>query len=253
MSLYGEPITAEEQAKAEKEKLSSKLEELKLIVGQKTENNGLIIQKENPTNEQIIANKVFNSLGSKIIEISEDCLKHEEEDYLKTTKVLTNFIESIVKIGNSGLNFSIENEKTQASEGKVTYFKSDSFYIDNVETIMRIQVRPEDEHATSKGRQVLKAQARTSITLTSSSLPDGEANIRIDPPDTRLGNNIVFDLSVGRADQNYKTLIDKLSLEHLGQKAGHHFSSGIRIQDFKDVKISDIHRAVSTRISELYK
>jgi len=253
MAFNDEPFSTEEQTVSENKKLSLKLNELSQLVNEKTETNGLIIQNETPTQEQILTNKIFNSLGSKIIEISQDCLKHKEENYLKVSKVLINLVESIVKIGNQTIFFTEDNEKTQASGGKVTYFKSNSFYLDNAETILAIQIRPEDEYAMSKGIQVLKAQARTSITLSSNALPDGEANIRIDPPDVRLGNNVVFDLSVGRADKWHKTLIDKLSLGHLGQNAGHHFSSGIRIQDFKGAKVSDIHRTVSTRLGELSK
>ena len=252
MAFNDEPL--DEFKELESKKLANNLEQLSLLVKKKTDRDGLILQSENPTQEEILANKIFNSLGSKIVEIAQDCLTHTKEDeYIKTTKVLINLIEAITKIGGKSISFTNLLEKRELSGGKVSYFKSDIFYIDNVETTMEIRIRPDDEYAQSKGQQVLKAQARTSITLTSSSLPDGEANIRIDPPDRRLDNNVVFDISVGRADQQHKTIIDHLPLHHLGQKAGHHFSSGIRINDFQGITVSDIHKVFRSKLENLSK
>lgn len=241
---------------SEKEMMKKQLALAITALDEKDRSHGLIISTENPTLVQEQTNVVFNGLGKKLAEACSKCLEtqatetEEENEYKITAKVLLQLLESISRIGDGSVSFHHLRDKENFSEYKVSYFESDPYFINNTETVMTVQIRPVDNLINVRNKPTLKAQQRTLIIIKSKDLPYGEAGVRIDPPDKRHQNNIVYDISVGRANQRHATIIDNLKLD---QEAGHHFPSGITVGDLRGIKVEDIHRAVATRLEELIK
>ena len=226
-----------------------------------TASNGILIRQpkdewgEIPLSvERQLANQVMNALALTLSETTKLCLgkKEERQPYEDTAEVLSLMLVCLNKIGLEEHRFKQNADvektlKTKYHEQEIYCFESGPFTIDGIKIErFRILIRPEDNVIDKSGRVQQLAQARTKISLFSSALPAGEASIRIDPPDSRHNNNVVFDLAVGTG--KWVSTIDTLDLN---QVAGHHFQSGISVKEFGDLNVANVHRAIVNRLMQL--
>lgn len=241
--------------------MQHRLNELTKEIRDLDENNGILIRqpKENTehmelSKEKQLANLVLNALGETLKNTSQLCLNKlgSEKAYRDTAEVLIQMLGSINEIGKGNIKFTEDHDGEDRSirnyhDKEVYIFDSGPLTIDglNIDNL-KFFIRPSDTIIDKLGSVKQIAQARTKISIRSKNLPTGEASIRIDPPDPRLENNIVFDLAVGTGLR--ETLVDQLDLE---QTAGHHFQSGVNVSDFGEVQVADIHRAIARRLMEL--
>ena len=241
--------------------IEGRLTKMEPILDTLNKNDGILIRQPKDkwgeislSIEKQMANQVLNALEKTLIDTTRLCLSKKESElpYEETAEVLSLLLLSLNDIGLGKLKFKqnsdIENSlKKKYQESEIYCFETGPIKVDGVSVDkLRIMIRPED-HLVDKFGQVRQvAQARTKISIFSPNIPTGEASIRIDPPDPRLANNIIFDLAIG--GELKETVIDSLELD---QSAGHHFQSGVNISDFGPVSVANVHRAIVNRLMQL--
>lgn len=199
------------------------------------------------------ANLVMSALAEMFAKTAETARgkTNKSKEYNTVADVLGVMLSVLEAVGSGEIRFR-RNLKAESEIGRMSgsgdeelrFFEAGPFRIGNkrIDRVVFL-IRPTDRE---------NAQARTKMTVKSPNLPTGAASVRIDPPDERHGNKVVFDLVVGetkRFNGVEKSLIDKLSL---GQKAGHHFvAGGIGVEDFGNVTIADIHRTIALHLESL--
>lgn len=217
--------------------------------------SGLFIRAEGVEADEKVkaANLVMKALAEVFTKTAETARgkADKSKEYGTVADVLGVMLSVLEAVGSGELifkrNLKAESEirsATDPGDEEVRFFEAGPLKIGQ-KRISRVEflIRPTDKE---------NAQARTKMTVKSPDLPMGAASVRIDPPDGRHGNKVVFDLVVGKTKRFKgveRSLIDKLSL---GQKAGHHFAAeGIGVEDFGSVTIADIHRTIARRLESL--
>lgn len=256
-----EPVIQEATHLQKLDNLSKRLEKHTYELDTLDKNNGLLIRQQDSefgtfelSPEKQMANVVFNALGHTLKSTSEICLTKTEnkESYLKAAEVFIIMLASLQKIGNESIHFvenfeAEKNTKEKYKDEELFIFESKNIEIDGIKIEkLKILVRPTDTIIDERGTVKQLSQARTRVSLFSKDLPGGEASIRIDPPDKRMCNDIVFDLAIGAGKG--KTMVDSLDLD---QTAGHHFQSRVNVSEFGQLDISNVHRAIVRRLMEL--
>lgn len=231
-------------------------ERLKSKIVAYSSKEGILYKESDMKKEQEIANQVLLALASTLTNSAEICLSKNVKEYTYSAEVFLALLEMIDMLGANQLQIirdtGLEKRHKAEGESEIYHFKAKNIRLSNGRTVewLKILIRPNDLlGATSDDVREIISQARFKAQYKIKESV-GIANIRIDPPDPRLENNIVIDLEISdkKNRQQGGNLIDELELN---QKAGHHFNSGVNIADFGDLKPADIHRAIANRLIQI--
>jgi hypothetical protein len=219
----------------------------------KSDGNELIPNQEGDKSKKD-TNMILDSLLETLLRVSKDSkdrLSPKPELYdlydhqhLAIAQSTLAIRQAFIDIMSGYINLRQSNRSVTTENNQMYVFESYNIDIDGKKyKKIEVLIRPYDYIVDGKR----EAQARTSVKLYSDDLPGGFVTIRIDPPDHRYGGNIVFDI---QTSDMYVKKDESKQIEdlYLGQKAGHHFSSDVKLDDYGKEAIANIHQTIYRHI-----
>ncbi|MDP2670958.1 MAG: hypothetical protein Q8P13_00630 [bacterium] len=210
------------------------------------ERGGVILFEQEKTPAEKRANEIYDSLSLTLGEIAEEAAAQSKKgQHGREAEIVLNEILEVTNVTNAFSKGEVEFERNTSHEAEATArgdkiysYRSNGALIGLKEYDVDLMIRPAAfERIAEVGRNVQfedDREQRLALRIHPRQAMGSDILVRIDPED-----EIQFDI---QADW-----VDLLDFSAAGQKAGHHFSSGLKYADSR-ASFREVLETINTKV-----